>query len=66
MVKAEKINTLKDGDVFSVSLGDGTAAIGQIVSSYLASYYVVLFDFVAPENEIRSKVSDALHTTPLV
>jgi len=65
LVKAEKINTLKDGDVFSISLGDGTAAVGQIVSSYLASYYVVLFDFVAPENEIRSKVSDALQTTPL-
>ena len=65
MVKAEKINTLKDGDVFSIPLGDGTAAVGQIVSSYLASYYVVLFDFVAPENEIRSKISDALQTTPL-
>lgn len=65
MVKAKKISTLKDGDVFSIPLGDGTAAVGQIVSSYLASYYIVLFDFVAPENEIPSEISDALQAQPL-
>lgn len=65
LVTAEKVSTLKDGDVFSVALGDGTAAVGQIVASYRASYYVVLFDFVAPEDEIRSKISDALQSKPL-
>lgn len=62
---AEKISTLKDGDVFGIPLGDGTVAVGQIVSSYLASHYVVLFDFVAPEDEVRSRISNALQAKPL-
>lgn len=65
MVKAEKISTPRDGDVFSISLGDGTAAVGQVVSSYLASHYVVLFDFVAPEDEVGSRISDALQSKTL-
>ncbi|MFL4474290.1 Imm26 family immunity protein [Paeniglutamicibacter sp. MACA_103] len=65
MAKAEKISTLKDGDVFSISLRDGTAAVGQVVSSYLASHYVVLFDFVAPEDEVGSRISDALQSKTL-
>lgn len=35
------------------------------MSSYLASHYLVLFDFVAPEDGIRSKISDALQAKPL-
>lgn len=65
MVKAKEISTPKGGDVFSISLGDGTAAVGQVVSSYLASYYVVLFDFVAPEDEVGSRISDALEAKTL-
>jgi hypothetical protein len=65
LVKANKISTPKDGDVFSIALGDGSAAVGQVVSSYLASHYVVLFDFVAPEDEVGSRISDALRAKPL-
>jgi hypothetical protein len=65
LVKTEKISTPKVGDVFSISLGDGTAAVGQVVSSYLASYYVVVFDFLAPEDEVGSKISDAIKAMPL-
>ncbi len=66
MVKPEKISTPKDGDVFSISLADGTAAVGQVVSTYLASYYVVLFDFVAPEDEVSSRISDALQAKTIL
>lgn len=65
MVKKAKSPILKDGDVFKIPLGDGRAAVGQIVASYLASLYVVIFDFVAPEGEIRSQISEALQAPPL-
>ncbi|MCQ2001002.1 Imm26 family immunity protein [Arthrobacter zhaoxinii] len=56
---------MKDGDVFKIPLGDGRAAVGQIVSEHLSEYYVVIFDFVAPEEEVPSRVTEALESEPL-
>ncbi|UWX98479.1 immunity 26/phosphotriesterase HocA family protein [Arthrobacter zhaoxinii] len=57
---------MKDGDVFKVPLGDGRAAVGQVVSKYLsATYYVLIFDFIAAEEEVPSLVSEALKSEPL-
>lgn len=65
MVASKNWPTLKDGDVFKIPLGDGRAAIGQVVSSYMAQLYVVIFDFVAPEEEVPSLVSEALESEPV-
>lgn len=65
MVRAQKWASLKDGDVFKIPLGDGRAAVGQVVSSYLSAYYVVIFDFVASEEEVPSLVTEALQSEPL-
>ncbi|UWX98481.1 immunity 26/phosphotriesterase HocA family protein [Arthrobacter zhaoxinii] len=56
---------MKDGDVFKIPLGDGRAAVGQVVSSYIGEYYVIIYDFVAPEEEVPSMVSEALESKPL-
>lgn len=56
---------LKDGDVFTVPLGDGRAAVGQVVSTYLSAHYVVIYDFVAPEDNIDLDAADSLQTEPL-
>ncbi|MCQ2001004.1 Imm26 family immunity protein [Arthrobacter zhaoxinii] len=57
---------MKDGDVFKIPLGDGRAAVGQVVSKYLsATYYVLIFDFIAAEEEVPSLVSEALESEPL-
>ncbi|MCQ2001003.1 Imm26 family immunity protein [Arthrobacter zhaoxinii] len=57
--------SLNDGDVFKIPLGDGRAAVGQIVSKYLTSYYMVFFDFIAAEEEVPSLVTEALESEPL-
>lgn len=49
--------TLNDGGVFKIPLGDDSAAVGQVVSSYLSTYYVTIFDLVAPEEEVPSRVT---------
>lgn len=56
---------LEDGDVFKIPLGDGRAAVGQVVSSYLSAYYIVIFDSVVPEEEVPSLVSEVLGSGPL-
>ncbi|UWX98480.1 immunity 26/phosphotriesterase HocA family protein [Arthrobacter zhaoxinii] len=61
----KKWPSLKDGDVFKIPLGDGRAAVGQVVSKYLSVYYVVIFDFVAPEEQVPSRVTEALGSEPL-
>ncbi|MCQ1957545.1 immunity 26/phosphotriesterase HocA family protein [Arthrobacter sp. zg-Y826] len=61
----EKAPALKDGDVFTIPLGDGRAAVGQVVSSYTDEPYVLIYDFVAPEEEIPSLVSEALGSEAL-
>ncbi|MCQ1957544.1 immunity 26/phosphotriesterase HocA family protein [Arthrobacter sp. zg-Y826] len=66
MVRGKKWPSLKDGDVFKIPLGDGRAAVGQVVSKYLSgTYYVLIFDFVAAEEEVSSLVSEALESEPL-
>ncbi|MCC9204961.1 immunity 26/phosphotriesterase HocA family protein [Arthrobacter sp. zg-Y769] len=56
---------MNDGDVFMIPLGDGRAAVGQAISKYMSTYYMVIFDFVAAEEEVPSLVSEALGSEPL-
>ena len=65
MVNGQKFPSLTDGDVFKIPLGDGRAAMGQVISSYQSAYYVVIFDFVAPEEEVPALVSEVLESEPL-
>lgn len=52
---------LRDGDVFSIPLGDGRAGLGQIVGHYGESaYFFAIFDSVVPEQEIPIKFQDLL------
>ncbi|MCC3271715.1 immunity 26/phosphotriesterase HocA family protein [Arthrobacter zhangbolii] len=59
-----KFPKLKDGDVFKVPLGDGRAAVGQVISTYFSAHYVVIFDFVAQEDDIELNVTSALQSRP--
>ncbi|MCQ2001001.1 Imm26 family immunity protein [Arthrobacter zhaoxinii] len=62
----QKWPSLKDGDVFKIPLGDGRAAVGQVVSTYFSgTYYVLIFDFIAAEEEVPSLVSEVLESEPL-
>ena len=65
MKASHKRPSLNDGDVFKIPLGDGRAAVGRIVAPYLSTYYVVIYDFVASEEEIPSLVTQALESEPL-
>ena len=56
---------MNDADVFKIPLGDGRAAVGQVVSSYLSTPYVVIFDFIAAQEEVPSLIPEALESEPL-
>lgn len=66
MVKGRRVPTLNDGDIFTIPLGDGRVAVGQIISSFHTAYYVVVFDFAAPEDELPLRVSEALRAEPVL
>ncbi|MCA0295238.1 MAG: immunity 26/phosphotriesterase HocA family protein [Actinobacteria bacterium] len=52
---------LRDGDVFSIPLGDGRAGLGQIVGHYgTSAYFFAIFESVLPEQEIPIKFQDLL------
>lgn len=65
VVQRLKFPTLKDGDVFKIPLGDGRAAVGQIVAPYFSAFYMVVFDFVAPEDDLHLHVTEALQAPPV-
>lgn len=65
MGKSQRFPTLKSGDVFKIPLGDGRAAIGQVIAIYLASIYIVILDFTAMEDQLVSQMSEALETEPV-
>lgn len=65
MTQELKFPKLNDGDVFKIPLGDGRAAIGQIISAYFSARYVVIYDYVAPEEDVDSYIDDALKARPL-
>jgi len=55
------VKRLKVGDVFTVPVGDGRAAIGQIVGVYgKRAYYFAIYAAVFPLEESESRVERAL------
>src|SRR5699024_5708483 len=49
------------GDVFVVPVGDGRAAVGQIVGTYGSdAYYFAIFDGVVSVDEVQDRLHDVL------
>ena len=66
MGKGRRVSSLSDGDIFTIPLGDGRVSVGQIISSFHTAYYIVVFDFAAPEEELPSRVPEALKAEPIL
>lgn len=65
MGKGQRFPPLKSGDAFKIPLGDGRAALGQVIAAHLASIYIVVFDFAVPEEQLASRVPEALKADPV-
>ncbi|WIE73865.1 Imm26 family immunity protein [Curtobacterium sp. MCJR17_020] len=67
MSTKQQVYKVSIGDIFTVPLGDGRAALGQVIGKYKSSLYVVVFDLVVPEDAVQSlDLSDVAATPPLL
>lgn len=66
MGKGRSVSSLNDGDIFTIPLGDGRVSVGQIISSFHTACYIVIFDFAAPEEELPSRLPEALNAEPIL
>lgn len=55
----QQVYRVSIGDIFTVPLGDGRAALGQVIGKYKSSFYVVVFDLVVPEDVVTEKARRA-------
>jgi len=64
----QKVYKVKSGDIFTLPLGDGRVALGQVVGKYKRSaLYVIIFDTGAPEDAVQSlDLSEVTGTQPLL
>jgi hypothetical protein len=57
----------KLGDVFIIPIGDGLAAVGQVVGVYLKNaYYFAIFDTVFPIDQAKGRAVDSVRARPLL
>ena len=67
MSTKQQVYRVSIGDIFTVPLGDGRAALGQVIGKYKSSFYVVVFDLVVPEDAVQSlDLSEVAATPPLL
>ncbi|MCQ2001000.1 Imm26 family immunity protein [Arthrobacter zhaoxinii] len=66
MVKNRRVSAPKGGDIFTIPLDDDRVALGQVISSLHAAYYIVVFDSAVPANEVPLRIPEVLQTKPFL
>lgn len=65
MISSGKVYKVKQGDLFAIPLGDGSAYVGQVISEYKSAWYVVIYDYVISAGKEVSAFADILASPPL-
>ncbi|UWX98482.1 immunity 26/phosphotriesterase HocA family protein [Arthrobacter zhaoxinii] len=66
MVKNRRVSAPKGGDIFTIPLDDDRVALGQVISSFHAAYYIVVFECTSLANEIPLQIPEALRSRPFL
>ncbi|MCC3293611.1 immunity 26/phosphotriesterase HocA family protein [Arthrobacter sp. zg-Y411] len=66
MGNRQRAATPRDGDIFTIPLGDGRVSVGQVISSFHTAYYIVVRNFAARVDELPSRLPEALGAEPVL
>ena len=66
MAKNQRVRAPKGGDIFTIPLDDDQVALGQVISSLHAAYYIVVFECTLLANEIPLRIPEALQSRPFL
>ncbi|MCC3271701.1 immunity 26/phosphotriesterase HocA family protein [Arthrobacter zhangbolii] len=66
MGNRQRAATPRDGDIFTIPLGDGRVSVGQVISSFHSAYYIVVRDFAVRVDELPLRLPEALGAEPVL